>query len=78
MIIFAIIIFNSNDTMQLPTQKVHWGYKFTKSQEKINHFIYIDYIKQSAKKEQFDRKKKKNIQQRYRNGYLAKKNVSYY
>ena len=28
---------------------MHWSYKFTKSQEKINHQIYMDDIKLFAK-----------------------------
>ena len=48
--IVAINICNSDDTIQLHTQKFTGGYKFTKSQEKVNYQMYIDDIKLFAKK----------------------------
>ena len=42
---FAITICNSNDATQSHNAEMHWGYKFTKLPEKINHLIYTDDIK---------------------------------
>ena len=46
----VISICNGNDATQFHNLKCTVGYKFTKSQKRINHLIYIDDIKLFAKK----------------------------
>ena len=49
---FTTAIRYSNDSTQQRTREIHGGggYKFTKSQGKINPFVYIDDVKVFAKK----------------------------
>ena len=52
------------------------GYKYLKkSEEKINHLIYMDDIKLFKKIREDFKTKNKNIQPRYRNVILFKKYV---
>ena len=46
-----ITIYNCDDATQLHTQKMQSRTKFTKSQKKINHIMYMDDIKLFAKNE---------------------------
>ena len=65
----------SNDATQLHIGKCTGGYKFIKSQGKVNHLIYIDNIKLFAKteKELETLIQKIRIQSRYRNGTYYRK-----